>query len=211
MSKYAIDINLKDTIKLEFDQIIHTLQAVVESKIPENEKLLCVWVADDSPGTKMFSTADDPNTVKVVPIEGFTWESLEQEVPEIVEFYKKYPLEKSFVQVRDSNAPPHRHRYSLTSCWTMTFINCTHDGILKFYEPKDPDNFDPGNNITWNMDIWNCLDTIITKPHSVYAFDTWNWHGWNTEGKNPIITNFCLKNSLSNSATQEIVNQYFNT
>ena len=207
MSKYAIDINLKDDVSLEFYSMIQTLEDTIDSKIPENEVLLCVWVADHSPGTKMYVTTDDLGTVKFAPIEGLTWESLEQEVPEIIPFYEKYPLEKTFVQVRDQNVPPHRHRHSITSCWTMTFINCEAEGDLKFYEPKDPATFNENEQITWDMSLWNVLDELTTKPNSVYAFDTWNWHGWHTEGSKPIITNFCIKGSSSKEAANEIVNR----
>lgn len=209
-SKYAISINFKEEVYADFRTIINKVQDVLEAKIPKNEKLLCIWVDDHGAGTKMVYDKRDPSKIDHVPLEGLTWEALEQEVPEIVEFYKKYPLEKSFVQVRDSTAPPHRHRYSTSSCWTLTFINCTHDGILKFYEPKDPDNFNDAINIRWNMNIWNCLDRFVTKAHSAYALDTWNWHGWNTKGVDPIITNFCIKDASSNETTKAIVDQYFN-
>lgn len=209
-SNYAISIDFKEEVYSDFQAIINKVQAVQEARIPKNEKLLCMWVDDIGGTTKMFCNRDEPNNIQYMPIPELTWESLEQEVPEIVEFYKKYPLEKSFVQVRDYIVPPHRHRYSINSCWTLTFINCTREGILKFHEPKDPDNFDIDTDITWDMGVWNCLDRIITRPHSAYAFDTWNWHSWNTKDKNPIITNFCIKGSSSKQTTQEIVNQYFN-
>ena len=209
MSKYAIDINLKNDVSVEFYSMIQTLESTIDAKIPDNEVLLCFWVADHTPGTKMFVTTDDLVTVKFAPIEGLTWESLEKEVPEIVAFYEKYPLEKTFVQVRDKNVPPHRHRHNTTSCWTMTFINCTEEGDLKFYAPKDPDTVNENEQITWDMSLWNCLDEFTTKPNSVYAFDTWNWHGWHTKGERPIITNFCIKGSASNTETKAIIDTHF--
>lgn len=207
MGKYSIDIDLKDDVKLEFDNIISKAHSAIKNKVSENEILLGFFVADHTVGTKLVFNKDDMGTVKTFPIEGFTWEALEQEVPEISNFYEKYPLEKTFALMTDKEIPPHRHRHNLTSCWTMTFINSDREGHLKFYE--DPNTFSEDQKITWDKGSWNCIDEMSTKPNGVYAFDTWNWHSWYTDCPNPIIANFCIKGSSEKETTKNIIDENF--
>lgn len=205
MYTHSIDLQLPKQVLLEFHGMIDKFEQVIRNNTLKNEIILCAWSSDVTPGTKMFITSDDVDNVRFSAIEQLDWAVLEKEIPGLVEFYNKYPIEKTFSQLSDSIVPPHRHRHSVDSCWTLTFINSNEEGLLKFYEPKDPDKFVEEEKITWDMDIWNCIEEFVTAPHSVYGFDTWNWHGWKTTAINPKITNFCLKNADSRESAMRIM------
>jgi hypothetical protein len=196
---HAIKLYISDEERAWVDHILTKAHDFVQSKIPNNEKLILFW-ANENGVSK--DTSGGPAIAGTV--EGLDWNTIQEAVPELIEIYQRYPIEKNYLLVTTQDVTPHSHP---DFGWSLTFINSKCPGKLKFFALENEDMIDDRGKVGGMAHLlnWTCIEELDTEPKDQYSLDTYTWHGWSTDDANPIVTVLTLKNACSYEEAYEVV------
>lgn len=185
------------------DHILKKAHDFVLSKLPPEEKLILFWANENGVAGRISKDIRGGPAI-TGSVDGLDWDTLNTAIPELVQIYQKYPIEKNYLLVTTQDVTPHSHP---EFNWSLTFINSKFPGKLKFYKLENEDKIEDRRSVSGIAHLleWTSIQELDTDPKDQYSLDTYTWHGWSTTDENPIVTVFTLKDASSHDAASKIV------